>query len=135
MSMLPPPTRATLKNGLQVVNFGSPHEFHFEDGTILDSCNNDRVGALNMKQVEHIESFPGLPGVVGVYPDYKMTPEILAELYKLQSKDDIHLILVSLPLRNWLRNHPEEYSKLSKVCGSIFRDGFSKTVLSNRFYK
>ena len=42
----------TLSNGKRVVNFSSPHEFVFEDGSILPAVSNEKAEELKIDFIE-----------------------------------------------------------------------------------
>ncbi len=45
---------AKLSNGLVVTNFSSPHEFEFEDGTILNSCSKEHAEKYKVDFIEEL---------------------------------------------------------------------------------
>jgi hypothetical protein len=49
-----PFTIVTLSNGKRVANFSSPHDFQYEDGTVLPAHDADTAKALEVTFVENI---------------------------------------------------------------------------------
>jgi hypothetical protein len=75
---------ATLKSGLRVGNFSSPHAFSFNDGTVLPACAPERVdaGSLEFKSSEVVR---GLWTDLSIHAP-ELTPsatQLVAEAYAL----------------------------------------------------
>ena len=78
-----------------IANFSSPHEFTFDDGTVLPACSKDHSRRMMLDAIEN-EDYNG------VWTDIKLTfgmsPEVRAHLTLLEKDDLIDIILVPLPV-------------------------------------
>ena len=96
----------TLSNGLTVANFSSPHEFKFEDGSILDACTTEHSTKLSLKE-KNIET----PSRCGRYSKVeKKMVEIPGYIWKDINQLDNHIdiILVSYPTLIWAKETLEK---------------------------
>ena len=122
----------TLKNGIRVANFSSPHTFNFNDGTVCPACESDRVkaGSLERKDVE--SPFPGLPGITAVIPEFKLNNELRNELRILQKDSGIDVVLVPYPVLEAIREDGL-YDELSKAATICVADRLTKAIFTDRF--
>ena len=96
-------TITTLTNGLRVCNFSSPHDFKFEDGSILKACDNIRADKLkvNFNETKHVNY-----NNVNIKPIYDIEltfslsdilfDEIVNVLSNYENKFDICIIPLSM---------------------------------------
>ncbi len=97
----------TLKNGLMVGNFSSPHPFTFTDGTILERCHAERSKALELitNEVVIISSIQDVQ-VSHIQLTFALSADVslalnTAHLKHLAFKVDI--VLVPLPVMQCIR--------------------------------
>lgn len=97
--MLSKAPTVTLSNGLVVANFSSPHNFVFEEGSILLACEKDRVEALSLEKIESTR-FNITPNgsAVAVEIYFEITQVVLDELEALDKDPTINIILVPFPV-------------------------------------
>lgn len=93
--------RATLTNGVRVVNFSSPHSFEFEDGTTLRACGPERVLDLPLRRDETIISNHGPWSTIRV--GFLPTETVWDELLLLAQDDTVDIILVPRVMLDALR--------------------------------
>jgi hypothetical protein len=90
--------KITLKNGLRVANFSSPHEFNFVTGEILPACSPERARNL-MLEAHEVER----PSPCGKWTDlelqFEMSPLVAAALVAIESDPEIDVVLVPLPVK------------------------------------
>jgi len=94
---------ATLTNGLRVVNFSSPHEFIFEDGTVLSACSKERAEELSVKFDETVEANDNWYDII---LDFEITYRCMKEINKIMVLHDaevIDVVLIPLPMMNALK--------------------------------
>lgn len=92
----------TLSNGKRVANFSSPHEFKFEDGTILPAIDNESSLKLSIKFIE-TEIGDG-----DILLSFKSTPEVDNEIdFWIESfeKGDVDVVFCPLPMISMLKEH------------------------------
>lgn len=109
------PTR-TLENLLTVGNFSSPHQFRFEDGSILDACHPDRVKASSLlaKEDEYTEPIHGVE-VTHVDLSFLLTKEVadmLIETAKEWKAGLVDIVLVPLPVLRAFQAEGERVDRL-----------------------
>ena len=130
----------TLKNGIRVGNFSSPHTFTFNTGEVLAACSSERANAL-MLETEEVE----VPSECGRWTDiqlsFKMSETVLEALKDLDISD-FDIMIVPLPVlkaldaylakRGWYNTrYIELVSDKCRVCLSA--DRVTKTIFSDRF--
>lgn len=127
----------TLTNRLRVANFSSPHPFHFEDGVVLEACDEARSRALSMERADMEVPWPvDLVNVLGpvwaVRPVFGLTELVLEELNKLQEAWDVEVILVPFPMLQALQlaKLDDRYNKAATI---IVADRIKKTIKIDRF--
>lgn len=120
-----------LSNGLRVANFSSPHPFTFVDGCILPACDAQRCGRLSLRAIENTKST--MINEIS-FTDIKLSFELdfncLHELDRLESNEDVDIVLVPLPVLTALANVPESFSKVRCI---RVHDRFTKEIEIDRF--
>ena len=120
-----------LKNGIKVANFSSPHSFTFDDGTVLESCNETRSAELLLNKttslVERIKDVVDLVHV-GFEINDKMI-EAIHEADKEAQERGIDIVIVPLPVRTVIRENNIEVNsvfativmtdRVKKICSSV----------------
>lgn len=104
----------TLSNGLRVGNFSSPHDFTFEDGTVLPAVSDEVAERLKVKFIENerphsIQHDNKVILTNDVTLDFQLTPEIEKEMHewlKEQLEDNVDIILIPLPMMTALKKTP-----------------------------
>ena len=90
----------TLKNGLVVGNFSSPHDFNFNTGEILKACDPERSEKLKVDFISNI-SIQNIRGIEikNNSLTFGLTPELKEEVVKiLMSRNNPDIILIPLPM-------------------------------------
>ena len=123
-----------LQSGLNVVNFGSPHPFDFEDGSILPAARPDR-GKLSMLDTEDVETATVLQSgrsVIIVKKVFKLTEAIREELKTLEANDQVDIVLIPYPLLACLQATGD--TEIFKKCATVFVvDRTSKKISTQRY--
>ena len=86
----------TLTNGKIVANFSSPHEFTFEDGSILPAVSNSEAERLKVTFHEEIDTSTG-----DVILDFSLSHEVWEEMnkyYKLWWDHEVNVVFCPLPM-------------------------------------
>ena len=120
----------TTKKGLTIANFSSPHQFLFDDGSILPGCSPERSKALMLHPIEKETVNP--KGFTDIELKFEMSGEVRKALSEsLNSKIDI--VIVPLPVMVALKEADiGEASNLPfRTCR--VKDRVTKEVYSNRF--
>ncbi len=135
-----PATVITLTNGLRVANFSSPHPFNFEDGSILEACQADRVkaGALNREDEERPWGMWDRNDIIAVVPKFTLSEQVWGLLVELEQDKGIDIVLVPFPVLEALRNAKgtggmsflEMVTKVGTIC---VKDRQTKEIYINRF--
>ncbi len=134
----------TMRNGLRVGNFSSPHTFTFNTGEVLAACSSERANAL-MLETEEVE----VPSECGRWTDiqlkFKMSPAVLQAILEVDLAA-MDILIVPLPVRRALdeflgKDHTKEdreifrrvcfRADICRVCRSA--DRVTKTIFSDRF--
>jgi hypothetical protein len=106
----------TLSNGKRVANFSSPHDFIYEDGTILPAQNEWLSEHLKVTFNEY-ELTDG-----DVMLSFSLSPQIKAEMqryYDMWNNDEVDVVVCPLPMITAIREHPDYGS--GYLIGSPFR--------------
>ncbi len=128
----------TLKNGITIANFSSPHKFRFVTGEELPACAKERARNL-MLECEEIEH----PNTSCLWTDleieFSMSNAVMAELEKVCA-GDIDILLVPLPVLQCVRKLAEASEDGWKLVRDKARcvrvaDRVTKTIFSDRFCK
>lgn len=117
----------TLKNGVRVANFSSPHPFTFDDGTVLPACSPERARSLILEQAEL-----SMQRVrwTDIEHSFELTPGVREAIAELQDDAYITIILVPLPVMQAIKDDGGPIGKC-RVCRVA--DRISKTIYSDRF--
>lgn len=91
-------TSVRLTNGIIVVNFSSPHDFNFDDGSVLPACSAERARALSLvaREIEHPST-----SWVDIELSFDLTADMRDELLRLflaNEKQKQVVVLVPLPV-------------------------------------
>jgi hypothetical protein len=115
----------TLKSGLTILNFSSPHQFKFDDDSILEACTPEHCKELSLEMLDTKE-----PSECGKFSfikkEFKLTDTILNEIRALEDDHDhIDLIIVSFPILQALTKANEgskavtcSLDRITKICST-----------------
>lgn len=133
---------ATLKNGLRVANFSSPHPFTFDDGTVLDACPKDTVlgGILDTEEKEYKQKRNGVE-FTDIDLSFKLSDTCKIMLDFICRRHNIDIVLVPLPVLQCLQTVPHipgpqlDFVKrcLLKCRAVRMKDRITKVIYSDRF--
>lgn len=119
----------TLKSGLKVANFSSPHSFNFVTGEVLPACSPERANLLKCEQVE-VES-PGLyAGTTDVRLHINLGAECAKELARIEDDDNIDIVLVPFMILEAMKRAELSIGKarcirsVDRVTKAIYADKF-----------
>jgi len=130
-----------LSNQLIVGNFSSPHQFTFDDGTVLDAVSDYDSMRLKVNFIEEI-----LPSPIGVkridieqmWTDVSLSFELSEEVYneidiwqKMWQHNDVDIVLCPLPMIQALKK--ELIIKDTPFRAVRMKDRIKKTVSCNTF--
>ena len=128
-----------LYNGLNVMNFSSPHSYVFHTREVLPACSDEVAQKYKLDSDHTLHDR-------GIYSDvlikYNISNEMCDVLVKASQYDGIDIILVPYPLLDaWsamIRNLDDEYLRyLEKVLLKIrtckFDDRVTKVIRSDQF--
>jgi len=120
-----------LENGLRVVNFSSPHDFNFDDGSILAGLPADEVNRLSLDRDEIVLTEKTSRGVdlVSVNMVFKLTDAINKKLDVLENDPDVDIILVPFPMLSALSTS----RGVGKARSVVMVDRVSKIASSHKF--
>jgi len=106
-------TKVKLKNGLRVVNFSSPHDFKFTDGTVLSRVDCETVRRFSVKQIE--KKIENSRGWVDVEMAFELPPAIIQALDELEADSSVDIVLVSFPTLTAIKASGRPLGK-ARVC-------------------
>ena len=130
-----------LSNQLIVGNFSSPHQFTFDDGTVLDAVSDYDSMRLKVNFIEEI-----IPSPIGVkridieqmWTDVSLSFELSEEVYneidiwqKMWQHNDVDIVLCPLPMIQALKK--ELIIKDTPFRAVRMKDRIKKTVSCNTF--
>lgn len=120
--------KVTLSNGLIIGNFSSPHSFEFEDGSILESCSNQRAEDLKINFIERKipQEINNKIIIDNVKLTFELTENVIEEVRKIMFEFvnktlDIDLILIPLPMLTALKEHDYIFGKINNIIDTPFR--------------
>jgi hypothetical protein len=87
--------QTTLSNGIVVANFSSPHTFNFEDGSVIERCDSDRVKLGSLKATE-VES-EGIKGTIDINLKFELS-ESVEQLLNEAEKSGVDIYIVPFPV-------------------------------------
>jgi hypothetical protein len=135
----------TLKNGLRVANFSSPHPFTFDDGTILPACPNSTVESGKLASIEFTED-ETINGVTIEKIDlsFALSDSCATMLFFLVERKDVDIVLVPLPVLECIKdvvNTQLQAKQVMNLCIEALakcrvvkmKDRITKVIYSNRF--
>lgn len=85
-----------LTNGLVVGNFSSPHEFQFEDGSILPACSKERAEALSVEFKETVHD-SGDIRYQNISLGFDLRDDVLAA-FTNDCEGEVDIVLCALPM-------------------------------------
>lgn len=127
----------TLKNGLKVANFSSPHPFKFDTGEELPACSPERAKKLMLLTEEREEVNEG--GWTDIRIQFLMSPEVERALREDPDFEAVDIVLVPFPVREAIRRCADAFprsvwewvAKKTRVIRSA--DRVTKAIYSDRF--
>ena len=138
----------TLKNGINIANFSSPHPFNFITGEILPACEDKWSNRmkLHIEEIEHTNSIETINGtnfalkmstdkvcVVDVELKISIQRHVREALYILMHYDDIDIILVPHMVLQAMKNH-NGHGMITDKCRVIrCADRITKEIYSDKF--
>jgi hypothetical protein len=92
----------TLSNGKRVANFSSPHDFTYEDGSILP--------AVSATVSEHLKVMFNEYELTGgdVMLNFTLTPQIEEEMQRysdMHNRDEVDVVICPLPMITAIKEH------------------------------
>jgi hypothetical protein len=139
----------TLKNGIRIANFSSPHPFRFTTGEELPACSAERARLLMLEATE-VESLHGI--VVSNKPvswidirlSFTMNKTVSVELTYLCGRMDVDVVLAPLPVRDAAKEFiatlercdamSSEWAMVRRKARTIrVADRVTKTIFPDRF--
>ena len=114
-----------LSNGIRVANFSSPHDFEFEDISILKACSKERAEKLKIIFNETIETqkinakgydvktktWKSGIDIKNISLDFELSENVLNEMDNIIKLNDlVDIIIIPLPMLTALKkiyNHPK----------------------------
>ena len=126
----------TLKNGLRVSNFSSPHSFVFTDSTVIPAVDKERAQALRLDVVEHKVSQRN-SRFRTVMLDWTLSERVSDEIdywYTFFAMKKVDVVIVPLPVMVALRKVWDQ----KKILKSPFRvirvaDRITKRIHVDKF--
>lgn len=116
-----------LRNGIVVANFSSPHQFTFDDGTVLAACSAERSKFLMLEAVE-----TEVPN--GRWTDivirFNMSENVRVALNELCGHPGIDIVLIPFPVMTALKEAGVSISKFRVV---RVADRVTKVIHSDKF--
>jgi|13_taG_2_1085334.scaffolds.fasta_scaffold17091_4 hypothetical protein len=115
----------TLSNGIRVANFSSPHDFEFEDSSILKACSKERAEKLKIIFNETIKTqkinakgydvktktWQSGIDIKNISLDFELSENVLNEMDNIiKLKDLVDIIIIPLPMLTALKKkytHPK----------------------------
>jgi len=126
-----------LKNGTRVGNFSSPHEFRFDDGSVLPACPPERVQAGALEVQEATVRHP--KGWTDIKLNWTLSDSccrLISESAALFAQDHVDVVLVPLPVMTVIKRDLHVVSR--DIASWPFRvvrvaDRTSKVIHADRF--
>lgn len=121
-----------LENGLRVANFSSPHEFKFDDGTVLPACSPEHARELMLEAQERVHTVD-VNGIIinDIDLSFEMSGSVLRALNECSHLKDIDIAIVPLPVLQLVREISFDGPVMFR--GIRVADRVLKTVSSNKF--
>lgn len=123
--------KVILTNGLRVVNFSSPHPFHFEDGSILEACTKEECNSfmLHCKEDVTVTIVNGVC-VEDIKIEFEATIDILNKLQDYEVNNEVDIVLVPFPVMEAVKKTNYVFNKMRVI---RVADRFTKVIFNNRF--
>lgn len=126
----------TLKSGLRVGNFSSPHEFKFVTGEVLAACSSERAKALMLDTTEVEEKNYGW---TDIQLKFFLSDNVRVAINTLPF-EDVDVVIVPLPVKRAIdgRKAVDRYSLEMRRAEGICRvcrvaDRVTKTIYGDKF--
>lgn len=103
----------TLSNGVTVINFSSPHEFKFVDGSVLPAIDKETSLSLKVDFIEDIDE----DGDVSL--SFELSPKVMESVEHYQAIWEIGLmdkVIIPLPMMTALKNQGRDIKKSPFRC-------------------
>lgn len=117
----------TLKSGVRVANFSSPHPFTFDDGTVLPACDPERARAL-MLNSEEVET--RRERWADIELRFVLSFSVWQAISELERRNDVDIVLVPFPVMEAVKADGQAVGKC-RVCRVA--DRVAKTIHADRF--
>ncbi len=125
----------TLTNGLKIANFSSPHEFKFEDGSILNKCSDYRANLLKVDFIEN-KIFNEKLKIYDIKLDFGLSEQLKDQIdFIINYVDEFDIILIPLSMLNAMKNHNKYNKKISLLPFRCIRtkNRLDKTIRIDEF--
>lgn len=126
----------TLKNGLIVGNFSSPHDFNFDTGETLKACDPERSERLKVNFISHISKqiIRGIE-INNNSLSFDLSSELKEEIVKiLMSNNNPDIILIPLPMIQAIKKDlPNIIISETQFRGVKMKSRTEKLTLSQEF--
>jgi|TARA_Y100000034_G_scaffold50823_1_gene62559 hypothetical protein len=121
-----------LDNGLNVVNYSSPHPYTFDTGEVLPMCTKEVSSTTMLKEDHEVIDSPirGI-AVKDVFINFSLQPFMTHELVKLSLMSAVDIILVPYPVLNALKKGISGSWPKIRTCRTT--DRFTKVISSTQF--
>lgn len=119
----------TLNNGIRVANFCDANVIIFTDGNVLAACDHDR--AVDLEPRHRVTAGVGKKNSLDLHTSYDANPIIQDEMRALDGRNDVDIVLVSIPVMEALREWGYDLAK-SKARTKVI-DKITKTVRIDQF--
>ena len=96
-------TTRTLKSGLRVANFNSPHAFYFDDDSILNAVQSE-FSVSTMLNSQDVETISSCGRYVVVNKQFIMSNTCAKALIRVCKRKDIDIVIVPLPVLLLMKN-------------------------------
>lgn len=127
----------TLKNGLKVGNFGSPHQFTFDDGTVLPAASFEDCKKSMVTKMYPVIAEDDKYTLCNI--EVELTTETMTHIdhwQELIDNEEVDLVIVPRIIRDAINKHDKEYLLSEFVCSVLVDtvDGrINKIIRSNLF--
>jgi hypothetical protein len=127
-----------LKNGLKVANFSSPHDFEFDDGTILKAVSDEQ--AQKLKVTFNETESKGPRGITDIELSFGLSTDVYLEInewQKLYNAGVVDVVIIPLPMLTALKTSTVKWTP-QMISESPFRcirieDRTNKVISSRKF--
>ncbi len=125
----------TLKNGVRVANFSSPHNYTFEDGSKLAKVDMREAGLFKVHFREKVVK--DVRDISGIEMDFMLSKALLSRMNmweQLYNDKKVDVVFCSLPLLTAIKK-VIDVSELRKMPfrGVRTKDRTKKVLLTDRF--